>query len=84
MLGVFFIWYFFSISVSVLHVTLGAARSVKSSPAGTRGDVTAQESSDWLEMMWTFAVSLIAPDEEEGGIHQLTESLTCKRSSHAD
>ena len=58
---------------------------MKSSSAGVRGDVTAQESGDWLEMMWTFAVSLIAPDEEEGGIHQLTESLTCKKtSSHTD
>ncbi|XP_028253290.1 triadin isoform X4 [Parambassis ranga] len=48
-------------------------RPMKSSPAVT---VTAQESTDWLEMIWTFAVSLIAPDEEGEGIQQLTETLT--------
>lgn len=43
--------------------------------------VTPQESTDWLEMLWTFAASLVAPDEEEEGIHQLTETLTCKKTS---
>ncbi|XP_024860122.1 triadin isoform X4 [Kryptolebias marmoratus] len=51
-------------------------RSVKPSPAGIPGDVTAQESSDWLEMIWMFIASLVAPDEEEEGIHHLTETLT--------
>lgn len=57
-------------------------RPVKSSPAG----VPAQESADWLEMIWSFAASLVAPDEEEEeGIHQLTETLTCKKTSpHTD
>lgn len=32
-------------------------------------------------MMWAFAASLVAPDEEEEGIHHLTESLTCKKTS---
>ncbi|XP_028253289.1 triadin isoform X3 [Parambassis ranga] len=41
-------------------------RPMKSSPAVT---VTAQESTDWLEMIWTFAVSLIAPDEEGEAFH---------------
>ncbi|XP_061602920.1 triadin isoform X6 [Cololabis saira] len=51
----------------------GGVRPIKSSLAG----IDAQESTDWLGMIWTFATSLIAPDEEEeGGIHQLTESLT--------
>uniref|UniRef100_A0A096MFJ8 Triadin n=1 Tax=Poecilia formosa TaxID=48698 RepID=A0A096MFJ8_POEFO len=26
-----------------------------------------QESDDWLEMIWSFAASLVAPDEEEEG-----------------
>ncbi|XP_034756396.1 uncharacterized protein LOC117961670 isoform X1 [Etheostoma cragini] len=54
----------------------GGFRPIKSSPAGVPVDVTAQESTDWLEMMWTFAASLVAPDEEEEGIHQLTETIT--------
>ncbi|XP_031721761.1 triadin isoform X4 [Anarrhichthys ocellatus] len=54
-----------------------ALRPIKSSPAGVPADVTSQESTDWLEMIWTFAASLVAPDaEEEEGIHQLTEPLT--------
>ncbi|KAF3849729.1 hypothetical protein F7725_019448 [Dissostichus mawsoni] len=57
----------------------GGFRPIKSSPAGVPADVTAQESSDWLEMIWNFAVSLVAPDDEEEGIHQLTETLTCKK-----
>lgn len=56
--------------------TRGGVRPIKSIPAGVPGDVTAQESTDWLEMIWTFAASLVAPDEEEEGIHQLTETLT--------
>ncbi|XP_049913924.1 triadin-like isoform X3 [Epinephelus moara] len=48
-------------------------RPVKSSPVGVPAT---QESTDWLEMIWTFAASLVAPDEEEEGIHQLTETLT--------
>lgn len=54
----------------------GGFRPIKSSPAGAPADVTAQESTDWLGMIWTFAASLVAPDEEEEGIHQLTETLT--------
>ncbi|XP_026174832.1 triadin isoform X2 [Mastacembelus armatus] len=54
----------------------GGVRPIKSSPAGVSGDVTAQESTDWLEMIWAFAAGLIAPDDEEEGIHQLTETLT--------
>lgn len=54
---------------------LAGVRSVKPSPAG----IGTQESSDWLEMVWTFVASLLAPDEEEEGIHHLTETLTCKK-----
>lgn len=56
--------------------TRGAFRSLKPSPAGVPTDITPQESTDWLEMIWSFAASLVAPDEEEEGIHQLTETLT--------
>lgn len=54
---------------------------MRPSRAAGLGDVTPQESTDWLEMLWTFAASLVAPDEEEEGIHQLTETLTCKKTS---
>ncbi|XP_026196491.1 triadin isoform X3 [Anabas testudineus] len=54
----------------------GGVRPVKSSLPGVNGDVTALESTDWLDMIWSFAASLVAPDDEEEGIHQLTESLT--------
>uniref|UniRef100_A0A8C3AYN8 Triadin n=1 Tax=Cyclopterus lumpus TaxID=8103 RepID=A0A8C3AYN8_CYCLU len=51
-----------------------------------RGKQEAVESTDWLEMIWTMAASLVAPDEEEEeGIHQLTEPLTCKKTPpHAE
>ncbi|XP_041815169.1 triadin [Chelmon rostratus] len=54
----------------------GGVRPIRSSPAAVPADVTAQETTDWLEMIWTFAASLVAPDDEEEGIHQLTETLT--------
>ncbi|KAM4529451.1 triadin-like isoform 4-T4 [Fundulus diaphanus] len=53
-----------------------AFRSLKPSPAGVHSDVTPQESSDWMDMIWSFAASLVAPDEEEEGIHLLTETFT--------
>ncbi|KAG7220789.1 hypothetical protein INR49_032032 [Caranx melampygus] len=49
----------------------GAVRPIKAGPAGVP-----QESTDWLGMLWTFAASLVAPEDEEEGIHQLTETLT--------
>lgn len=64
-------------SLSLFCFALGGVRPIKSSSAG----VSPQESTDWLEMMWAFAASLVAPDEEEEGIHHLTESLTCKKTS---
>ncbi|KAM7395587.1 hypothetical protein PAMA_007048 [Pampus argenteus] len=54
----------------------GGVRPIKSSPAGVPSEVTVQDSADWLEMIWTFAASLVAPDDEEEGIHQLTETFT--------
>lgn len=59
----------------------GAIRPVRSSCPAVPGDTEAQEGTDWLEMLWSLAVSLVAPDEEEEGIHQLTETLTCKKTS---
>uniref|UniRef100_A0A668A9P0 Triadin n=1 Tax=Myripristis murdjan TaxID=586833 RepID=A0A668A9P0_9TELE len=40
-----------------------------------------EEGTDWLELLWSLAASLVAPDEEEEGIHQLSETLTCKKTS---
>ncbi|XP_034555703.1 triadin isoform X2 [Notolabrus celidotus] len=54
----------------------GGARPIRSSPAVVPADVAAQESADWLEMIWSFVASLVAPEDEEEGIHQLTETLT--------
>ncbi|TKS76046.1 Triadin [Collichthys lucidus] len=51
----------------------GGVRPMRSSTAAVRG---AQESTDWLGMIWTFAASLVAPDDAEEGIHQLTDTLT--------
>ncbi|XP_058468865.1 triadin-like isoform X3 [Solea solea] len=50
----------------------GGVRPMKSSYA----PITAPENTDWWEMMWTFAANLVAPEEEEEGIHHLTETLT--------
>ncbi|KAF7647991.1 hypothetical protein LDENG_00163520 [Lucifuga dentata] len=54
----------------------GGVRPIKSRSAGAPGEVTAQEGTDWLQLLWTFAASLVAPDEEEEGTHQLTETFT--------
>nr|XP_019947210.1 PREDICTED: triadin isoform X5 [Paralichthys olivaceus] len=43
----------------------GGVRPLRSGPAGVPAGVTAQESTDWLELIWTFAASLVAPDDEE-------------------
>ncbi|XP_029353064.1 triadin isoform X3 [Echeneis naucrates] len=51
--------------------TKGSSRPIRTSPAAVP-----QESTDWLGMLWTFAASLVAPDDDEEGIHQLTETLT--------
>lgn len=59
-------------------------RPIKPSRAATAamaGDVTADEGTDWLGMLWSLVASLVAPDDdEEEGIHQLTEALTCKKT----
>ncbi|XP_054474961.1 triadin isoform X2 [Anoplopoma fimbria] len=47
----------------------GGFRSVKSSPASVPVDVTAEENTDWLEMIWSFAANLVAPDGEEEAFH---------------
>ncbi|XP_077409408.1 uncharacterized protein LOC144039680 isoform X5 [Vanacampus margaritifer] len=63
-----------------LKANRGGVRSMGSScVGGAAPPPSPQASADWLEMMWTFAASLVAPDEEEEeveGIQQLTQSLT--------
>ncbi|XP_029705936.1 triadin-like [Takifugu rubripes] len=54
----------------------GAIRPVRSARASVPADVTGQEGTDWLQLLWNFVASLVAPDEEEEGIHQLTETFT--------
>ena len=66
---------------------LGIVRPIKSSQAGVPGEVAVEAGTDWLELLWNFAASLVAPDDEddEEGIHQLTETFTCKKTStHTD
>lgn len=60
---------------------LGGIRPIRSSRAAVPGDVTAEESTDWLQLLWTLVASLVAPEDEEEGIHQLTETFTCKKTS---
>ncbi|XP_047243232.1 triadin-like isoform X3 [Girardinichthys multiradiatus] len=42
-----------------------ALRALKPRPAGVHSDITPQESADWMEMLWSLAASLVAPDDEE-------------------
>lgn len=69
--------------MSELRLLSGVIRPIKPGRAAAApGDVTADEGTDWLGMLWSLAASLVAPDEEEEeGIHQLTEALTCKNHS---
>lgn len=53
--------------------TRGGVRPIKAAAAAV---VSAAESTDWLDAIWTFAASLVAPDDEEEGIHQLTDPFT--------
>lgn len=53
-----------------------AARPLKTVAAAAASTVTSQESSDWLNMLWSFVTSLVAPEDEEEGIHQLTDPFT--------
>lgn len=72
------LWQFFFFFFHVLPVFYSAGgRPLKARVAG----VTVKEDTDWLEMIWTFVTGLIAPDDEEEGIHQLTETFTCKKTS---
>lgn len=61
--------------------SLGAIRAIRPGRAPVPADVGGQEGTDWLQLLWNFVASLVAPDEEEEGIHQLTETLTRKGAS---
>lgn len=70
---------------STRDLSLGAIRPVRSARASVPADIAGQEGTDWLQLLWNFVASLVAPDEEEEGIHQLTETFTRKgTSSHHD
>uniref|UniRef100_A0A3Q3XC12 Triadin n=1 Tax=Mola mola TaxID=94237 RepID=A0A3Q3XC12_MOLML len=49
--------------------TRGGIRPIRSSRAAVPGDVTAEESTDWLQLLWTLAASLVAPEDEEEDMH---------------
>lgn len=70
---------------STCDLSSGAIRPVRPARASVPADVTGQEATDWLQLLWNFVASLVAPDEEEEGIQQLTETFTRKgASSHHD
>lgn len=52
-----------------------AARPLKAA-AAVAASVASEESTDWLEALWSFVAGLVAPEEEEEGIHQLTDPFT--------
>lgn len=66
---------------STCDLPSGANRPVRSGRASVPADVMGQEGTDWLQLLWNFVANLVAPDEEEEGIHQLTETLTRKGAS---
>lgn len=54
-----------------------AVRPLKTVASAAASAVTSEESTDWLEVLWSFVVGLVAPeDEEEEGIQQLTDPFT--------
>lgn len=52
-----------------------AVRPLKAA-AAVAASVAAEENSDWLEALWSFVAGLVAPEEEEEGIQQLTDPFT--------
>lgn len=52
-----------------------AARPMKAA-AAVAASVAAEESTDWMETVWSFVVGLVAPEDDEEGIHQLTDPFT--------
>lgn len=64
------------------NFSLGAIRTIRAGQAPAPADVAGQEGTDWLQLLWNFVTSLVAPDDEEEGIHQLTETLTRKGASN--
>ncbi|KAK7906942.1 hypothetical protein WMY93_015554 [Mugilogobius chulae] len=53
-----------------------AARPLKAAVAVAASVVSSEESSDWLQTLWSFVAGLVAPEDEEEGIHQLTDPFT--------
>lgn len=52
-----------------------AARPLKAA-AAVAASVASEESTDWLETLWSFVAGLVAPEDDEEGIHQLTDPFT--------
>lgn len=52
-----------------------ATRPLKAA-AAVAASVASEESTDWLETLWSFVVGLVAPEDDEEGIHQLTDPFT--------
>ncbi|XP_055088204.1 triadin isoform X2 [Periophthalmus magnuspinnatus] len=54
-----------------------AARPLKAAVAAAAASaVASEESSDWLQSLWSLVARLVAPEDEEEGIHQLTDPFT--------
>lgn len=52
------------------------ARAARPLKAAVAASAAAEESPDWLETLWSFVVGLVAPEDDEEGIHQLTDPFT--------
>ncbi|CAL9692254.1 unnamed protein product [Knipowitschia caucasica] len=59
-------------SIGKRGIKARAARPLKAAVA----HVTSEESSDWLQTLWAFLSGLVAPEDEEEGIQQLTDPFT--------
>lgn len=73
------------IRIDVNHSTCdlpsGAIRPVRSGRASDPAEVTGQEGTEWMQLLWNLVATLVAPEDEEEGIHQLAETLTRKGGS---
>lgn len=76
-----YIYIYICVAYHGCNFPLGAIRTMRPGRAPVPADVTGQEGTDWLQLLWNFVTSLVAPDEAAEGIHQLTETLTRKGAS---
>lgn len=62
-------------SIGKRGIKARAARPLKAA-AAVAASVASEESTDWLETLWSFVAGLVAPEDDEEGIQQLTDPFT--------